>query len=359
MLLEQFTKNEINNQMIDEVMEKHNFNWSELIGHMMMNRTAGLSYYLIMKSSNLKIPSEITLSMQRVFDAQKLRAENMKNYIKELALALDAAYIPHAFLKGAILTYSLFPLGTRASNDVDILINSKDISRCGDVLSSLNYEIGDYDHHTKTITKLTRYELIFRRMNWGETTPYVKITNQSMLNALPVDINFSLDWLPTSTENAVESLLKNTIKYQLDQTAISSLDRESFLIHLCMHLYKECVLYEMVVFHKDTTLYKYVDIYAYIVEYPIDWEHLVSKCLEFDLQKGCYFAFEYVRTLFPSLNEINEFIRALHFLKPTDTDYLNELIDPANPNKKYRWKEDLVQRVFNYNRLENIEEVVI
>lgn len=77
---------------------------------------------------------------------------------------------------------SFYGDGERISNDIDILIEQEDISSVSTLLKSMGFTQGYYDFLENNIVPLSRAEVLSRRMNRGETAPFIlKTENSSML----------------------------------------------------------------------------------------------------------------------------------------------------------------------------------
>jgi len=355
LLLAQFKHD--NKGRIQQLLQSK-LNWAEILGYLSYHRISGLAYSVLTEFDTKYLSGQAELCTKLMNGIQTIRVESIRKHIIDISEKLVEAGVPHAFLKGSVLASTLYPSGGRVSNDIDILLNQSDITRVGKILEVLGFQQGEYDVKNNKVVKLDRKEIIFRRMNWGEIVPYIKVLNEPGIDIIAVDINFSLDWLPTGTESAVEKFLNNTEKYRIGNVGeISSLDREAFLLHLCMHLYKEAILFEMVERLRDLDLYKFTDIYAYITDFRVDWRKFIKIAKENNLIKGCYYALEYTRILFPPLDNCEDFINAMKELKPNNIDFLDEVIDPARPEIKYIWQKDLIARLFDMKRYEKLKLV--
>ena len=326
--------------------------WAEFVGQACCHRLGGLVFHVIREYSIHDIPSGAYYSLDKIFEAQASRTMLFRKHIAELSGAIAQAGIPCAFLKGAILANSVYEVGTRSSNDIDILLNPEDISRVEATLSGLGYEQGDFDG--TSITKLSRKEAVFRRMNWGESAPYTKLIDEPTLRAIVVDMNFSLDWLPTGSESTIKAMLSQTKPYSIDGAPAPSLAEEDFLIHLCMHLYKEAVLYSQVITGKDMGLYKFVDIQRVIAKWPINWELLLSKTRGYGLEKEVYYVLYQLVAIFPGIGN-KELSNVMEALKPADLSYLDRVIS-TEEKKTYIWKNTVLERLFDHNRMQYLIE---
>ena len=328
----------------------HEMKWSEIIGYSMLHRVAGMVFYSLNELSlQENIPREMMSSLSKVHESQFLRKQSLNAYLFDISDKLISKNIPHVFLKGSILSNTIYTSGVRSSNDIDILIHSKYISQVEDCLIRLGYFQGVYDKKKKEIVLFNRAEILKRRLNWGETAPFVQMANQPGLEFVEIDINFSLDWLPGKNQILIERMLERSIQVKVDEHVLTSLCREDFLFQLCIHLHKEYVLKEMVNRSKDINLYKLLDIYAYLSEYDILWDHFLTLCENDDLAEACYLALELTCRLFPVLRENKQLNKVLSELMPAKEDYFNIVIDPST-QKEYCWEIPFLERVFDENR---------
>ena len=348
-----------NNEKIMSLF-KERLDLAEVLGHLSYNRVAGIAYHTLRKIDAPFINREFELSISLIHDIQSHRTASHRKSIISISEGLRMKNIPHAFLKGSILANSIYPSGCRISSDIDILLRTEDLTACGDVLRAMGFVQGDYDDNTKQIKPASRREIINYRVNYGEVKPYLRTTNEPGIRLIEVDLNFSLDWLASGTEQAVDNFIRNSEDYPFEGGyTVSSLAREYFLAHLCVHLFKEAAVLNWVDWQRDLGLYKFVDIYAFLTDpgIAIDWEKLIAVMEENDIVEECYYSFDYTRTFFPSLCAQEPFMAMMARIQPKDTDYLNHVVDPANSAVKYQWKKTLIDRFFDMKRYESLEKV--
>jgi hypothetical protein len=346
-------------RIIELVAEK--LDWAEVLGHLMYNRTAGIAYHVLRKVSAPFFNREFEFGLYLTNEIQAQRTKSHKFYITKIAEAMKNSGIPHAFLKGSILAHSIYPIGCRISSDIDILLRAQDLTECGNVLKELGFIQGFHDENANVVIPATRREILTSRMNYGEVVPYRKVVNEPGINLIEIDINFSLDWMATGTEKAVENFLEQAEDYEFDNgQKISSLAKEYFLAHLCVHLFKEAAVLNWVGFQRDLGLYKFVDIYGFLTDanLVVNWEKFIEIIKDNSIVKESYYALEYTRTFFPILNENLGFIAALQKIKPDNVDYLEQVIDPTDANVVYKWKDELLTRFFDMKRYNALEQIV-
>lgn len=346
-------------QRMKQLIESR-LNWVEVGGQLIAHRIAGLAFFQLMRAELLPyVPAEIALTLSTVFRYQKMRGEAYRRLVQEIATALADSRLPHAFLKGSVLTFSTYPLGCRLSKDVDILVNGRDLTGCGKVLQGLGFEQGSYDPSVHKIRPASRAEIIYSRVNTGEVIPYMRIDGAPGLTVAEVDLNFSLDWLAQGAEERVASFLSHTDTVHAGGAAIQSLALEYFLAHLCVHLYKEAVVLQWVESQRDLCLYKFLDIYCLLTdtERRFNVQRFVQLAGETGITKECYYALFHTQLLFPGLQRDAAVRQLLQDLRPADCSYLDEVVDASSPGKVYRWTEDFLPRFFDPLRRERLVEV--
>lgn len=334
--------------------------WAEVLGHLTYNRTAGIAYHVLRKCSAPAFNREVEFAIYLIHEIQKHRTSSHKAAIIHIAKAMKDSSIPHAFLKGSILANSIYPLGCRISSDIDILLRATDLTACGSVLKELGFIQGFHDENENAVIPASRREILNYRMNYGEVVPYRKVVSQPGINLIEIDINFSLDWMAQGTERAVDNFIQEAEDYVFDGVQqISSLPKEYFLAHLCVHLFKEAAVLNWVEWQRDLGLYKFVDIYAFLTDphIELDWDKLVQVMTLNGIVKECYYALDYTRTFFPVLNEDNGFVGMMQQIKPEDTQYLDQVVDGSNSAIVYQWNKDLIARFFDMKRFASLERI--
>ena len=355
------------------------FDWYWLLGFLELNKIGGY-FFSKTKEQEIKLPQSVERRLSQVFSVQRERNLFMRKYIQDISDELRFEKIEFSFLKGSVLSNTNFRFseksfscmalseeteqryrrqtgeafygeGERISNDIDILVEQKDISVISEVLKNMGFVQGYYDFREGKIVPLPRAEILSRRMNRGETAPFVLATENPSVPFIEVDINFSLDYLPNSHEEMLNTILKNSLSYAGNISGgIRSLQTEDFFLHLIMHQYKESILYSMVQRNKDTELYKLLDIYLFIKRGYIELTGLYNKVKKYGLEKPIYSV----------MNSISELFRDFHFsdyaqmFRPRDDH--NEVIDPPT-GRRYVWKNILSERMSFFDKEEFLCEV--
>lgn len=299
------------NFVLDVLQEKpsipgKDLDWYWILGFLELNKIGGY-FFNKTKELDIKIPQSAERKLSQVLKMQSERNRFMRKYIQDIGDELRYEKLRFAFLKGSVLSNTNFRFseksfgcmalaegtkqtyrrqagepfygeGERVSNDIDLLAEQKDISAIAKVLKNMGFVQGYYDFRESKIVPLPRAEILSRRMNRGETAPFVLETDDPCVPFVEVDINFSLDYLPNSHEDMLHAVLKDSLCYAGNISGgIRSLQADDFFLHLIMHQYKESVLYSMVQRSKDTELYKLLDIYLFIKRGYIELSGLYIK----------------------------------------------------------------------------------
>lgn len=337
-------------ELIDEGLD-----YPYILGHLLYNRIAGVAY-TVLKQANIlwMLNREFRNSIQMIYDSNCVRHESYMKTLSYLSSLLKDINIPYALLKGAFLN-QVYKKGIRISNDVDVLVNQNNITEITTILKKNGFKQGNV--RSGKFVEATRLEILSSRINRGETVPFIKEINLPQMKFCEIDINFSFDYRAKQENNMVEDFLYNAQPaICTDNAYMNTLSSTCFLIQLCMHLYKEATIMNWVKMGRDVSLYKYMDIYVYIVEFfnanfAKEFILLVKK---YGLENECYYTLYYTKLLFDISNECLDNI--LESIEPTDLDFLNQIYDPET-RKKYKFNIDYIEWVFSSKKLEKLNEV--
>lgn len=346
----------------DELPENNVSDWYGVLGFLELNKISGYFYNKV-KEKGISLPQNIDRKLNAILKIQSERNFHMRIWLNVISYALkDLTDI--AFLKGSILSnVNLFfnkpdsckkPIyydGERISNDIDILIKPKDITYVTRVLKDMGFVQGYYDFKYDKIIELDRKEIIMRRMNRGETVPFLLKLDNAILPFIEIDINFSVDYLPAGNAELLNDMLSDTVLYQSAYGfEIRSLNPEHFLLHLIMHQYKESALYSMVKRNKDLELYKLLDIYLLLVKGNISYEIFTKYVKKYGLEKEINYVFSTMSKIFDLL-DMNFLLNGI--ARQIDCG----VIDPENKNKNYKWTADIPERLLYFDKTPFLCEV--
>lgn len=326
-----------------------------ILGQLLFHRIGGIAYHNLSQCGILpKLNREFRNPLGMIYEAF---AERTKSFLRAEALlaeVLSEAVFPLALLKGAYLA-RLYPIGTRTSNDFDVLINPNDVQNISGLLLDRGFTQGFL--RAGEFTPATRAEIVYARMNKGETVPFVKQLNLPHMPYLEIDVNFSLGFGSGKDTDAVGAMLSRTESLiETTHGNLPTLCRTDFLIHLCAHLYKEATTFHWVKAGRDLSLYKFCDILLFIDRFMDEdfAERLIISAKELGLQKECYYAFYYTRKLFDIQNALFDVVIAA--VRPESTGFMRQIIDPQG-KRTLRHDLNFVDYLFHPNRLEILTEV--
>ncbi len=325
------------------------YDWYYTLGMMEMNRI-DVPFLFAARKTETKVPIQVEKILERGAAQQVQRNRVMEKWIADIGYELGTAGIRYAFLKGSVLSYcpfgekNLYQYGERSSNDIDILVSPKDIGRLDRVLAAFGFVQGKWLEGK--IEPFTHREIMYRRMTRGETAPYLIQTQSEEVPFIELDVNYSLGYLPSGDSTLVENMLTDCKNYDLySGESIPSLSEEKFLLHLIMHQYKEATLYWMTQRHKDSQIYKYLDIYRVLQCEAVKENRFLKLVEQTGLVEQVYYVLYYCNQLFPC-----ETAKKLaKKLCPKKTDYLDGVTD-AEHKTEYCWTNGIFERTGIYGR---------
>lgn len=324
---------------------KGNLDYPYILGQLLFNRVGAIAYFTLKQNGLLqKVNREFRSSLKTIYEYNLIRTDSFCKALQSLGEIFREIDFPYAFLKGAYLV-QLYPRGLRTSNDIDILINPNNITELTNILKKHEFKQGNIKN--ELFVPADRKEIVFSRMNRGETVPFVKEVNMPGMKYLEIDINFSLGFRPGMDESIVRAFLDRTQPLILGE--IATLDNIDFFLHLCAHLYKEATVMSWVEMGRDISLYKHIDICMYLNHQlnEYDFRKMIQRIKEVELQKECYFAVFYTKQLFNDLNPYVDML--LEEIRPEDLSFMKQIIDLPK-RKKYFFDIDYNDWVFCSNR---------
>lgn len=280
----------------DSLLAKHlncRFGKEEVLGTLFLNRIAGYAYYKLKQfNANESLGRDFMNSLNAYVQYGISANKKYKKNLRLLSEALQGIHCPYAILKGGIL-YDRFPPGVRVSNDIDVLVSEEDIDVFSSALESKGFSQGYLKNGV--FEEASRAEIIYSKMNKGETVPFVKRLSSQKNDYLEIDLNFSLDSTPQSAQTA-KRMLSDTAKMENGLLTLSPAD---FFIHLCAHLYKEATSIFWVSKGRDLGLYKFLDI-CYILK-KISFkekENIINRVQELKTEHAFSYAVQCTNIIF-------------------------------------------------------------
>lgn len=342
-----------NNLELEKQLKNEDLNYPYILGELLFNRMGGIAYGVLKNNNLLKyVNREFKSTLEIIYNAQCEKTKSFIKSLKYLSEILSKVNIPYVLLKGAKLV-NIYPLGYRTSNDIDILISKTNVTTISNLLLKNGFKQGYV--MSGEFVAATRKEIIYSKLNRGETVPFIKEINQPQMRFLEIDLNLSLDFKP-SQGDIISDFLNEDNCYK-NSIGLKMLKDCYFISHLCVHLFKEATIYDWVEMKRDLSLYKFCDLYLMLSSFKKEnFEELFLTIKKFNLQKECYYAILYTKMLF-SIDDAN-LDMFLNLIKPNNTEFLNEVFYPKNKKiYKYPEKFTIEKRIFNKNRKAMLVEI--
>ena len=323
-----------------------------VLGQLLYNRMGAVAYHTLEICGLMGgVNREFCNTLQKVYEADAIKTEGFTQAVEMISQVLGQADFPYALLKGAYLT-SIYPKGLRTSNDIDILVGRGHISKLAGLLAGNGFMQGHL--RNGKFIPAARLEIISSRMNRGETVPFVKEVGLPGMKFCEVDINFSLDSVAYQEGNAISTMLGDRSK--LIYGRAYTLSKWDFMIHLCVHLFKEATVINWVEMGRDLSLYKFCDLYL-LIEKWMDEEFLKAvrhRIHNYELERECYYALYLTREFFQVENSMLDTL--LCDIQPSGTRYMREVVDVAT-GKKYIHDQSFMEWLFCGRRREGLREI--
>lgn len=324
-----------------------------VLGQLFFNRMQAVAYGVLKENSLLgKVNREFRNSLKLAYEQNLEKNRSFfwcVNYVEEVLSECGCKY---AMLKGAYLCKK-YPEGFRTSNDIDLLVHPKDVTKIGNVLIAAGFKQGNV--RNGRFTPATRKEIVESKMMRGETVPYIKEIGFPGMKFLEVDINFSLDY-KAGDIMLLENIMENTTIKQIDNLKICTLKDEDFFVHLCCHLYKEATTLPWVEMMRDMTLYKYADIYMLLSDMSkTEIDALFVRAKQTGTEKICAFAVAQMAELFNFANRYA--VDKANEILESDPEFIHTIVSPKSKKVFVFTEKNIETRFFADDRKSLLEEV--
>lgn len=255
-------------------------------------------------------------------------------------------------LKGAVLTPTVYrDFGLRTLNDIDFLISLEDRRAASECLKELGYQSGMYNWQTGEVDAVSREEELLWSMHIGNLHPRTKKMDSEYCKYVTVDFSYDVDLQKNYLASRL--LLENAVKTTFLGQETYLLNETDFLIHLCIHLYKEASNAQWVIYHNDLNLIKFCDVREYLLTIAgnLDPGRFCQRVRELRAEKGVYYTFHYLDYLYSETYSQT----LLKDLGMDDTGFLDEYghLDYESPKL---WKKSFYDRFFSLSNLEELVE---
>lgn len=256
-------------------------------------------------------------------------------------------------LKGLVLTPLVYKdYGIRTLNDLDFLISINSKSIVSSELKKLGYKMGKYDYFATQFTEITREEELLWKMHLGNLHPHVKKGPNDYLNYINVDFSYDVDLKKEYTASRL--LIENSIDSEILGVRTKMLNEIDFLIHICIHLYKEATNVEWVYLHAELNLIKFCDLREYTLSIvdKLDWTELSVRAKELGADDAVFYSYYYLDFIYGERFTDN-FTRQLGI---TDISYMEKYGEKDYQGAKV-WKKSFTERFFSLSNKDEITEI--
>lgn len=303
-------KNSVENEEIDKILAD-NIDWVEVAGILLNHRLGGYFYNGLTEDQLSKLPKELRKNRQMLIKGQIANQKNLDEYINELFETLENQEIRYAGLKGVFFGASIYPIGIRRSNDIDLLVLERDLQKLDVLMRKIGYIQSLLPEGR--LVEATKKEKLIQRLNYHDLVPYIKNTNDGIIE---VDINFLFD----GKENQIDQLIfeKGTFVYGGENYSFRGLGIISNLAFLITHFFREATEELWIKNKRNYTLYKIVDIVNLIRFYKKELMlcDVVDTIKELNLEQKTLFTFYTINRFF-DVKLIKEYISVIEMEKPS------------------------------------------
>ena len=324
-----------------------------VLGELFFNRMAGIAHGVLEDTGLLsKVNREFRNSLEGCRFQNTEKNRSFLRCLKYLTSILSKCEDEYVMLKGAYLC-SLYPKGYRTSNDIDLLVNPKSVSKIEKILFSEGFQQGSI--RNGNFISASRNDILSSKMLRGETVPFIKQVDLPYIKYLEIDINFSLGFTRDDGK-AVKEIIEEGQIVELEYFSIRIPSEKHFFIHLCSHLWKEASTHPWIKMKRDMSLYKYCDIYYLMDRMTSGMADEVAECArKYGMEKECYASLIQTKDLFGESNPIYDML--LDKLNISDPNFIDLVIAPME-GKVYKYTEkNTIKRLFSKDRCKLLKEV--
>lgn len=228
------------------------------------------------------------MEIEKIF--QEIHKSMQYDMAKNVINDLNACGIDYAIVKGSPLAcYKTGEVGTRLSNDIDILISRQDITEMEKIL-----EKNDFQSTYNT----SRKEHIMLISNSHQIPPFSKKMGRLCSQ---IDVNFDLFWGEyTGKRIDVAEFISDTVDMEIYGCQIKTLPPLKTMIQLILHHYKEMNSLYHLTGHVAARKRFFEDVYLLCQRFPeeISVEKLYEACCGYEILPFAYYIFYYTRKVY-------------------------------------------------------------
>lgn len=336
----------IDRERLSELL-KDTVSWEKIFEYAMRNKVL---YLLVHNLHKCELDSYIPDTLIKLVE-DSMRCNVLRNDIKfseleNICKKLEDNNIKIVPVKGAYMIDNIYKSrAIRTTNDIDALVQKKDISKLNLIMKELGYSCDKYDELSKSFVKRSGSERMLYKTKMYNLLPYVKIVKQPIEMKVIFDFSHSLDF-SLNTEPVQEmidaSYLENNVRKTLP---------EYYFIHMCCHHYREASHVEWMKIGKDLNFIKFCDVREYILHKMDDIS--LTKAIEFakkyHLEEPVYFVLYYLDILYGDGYE-KEWMERLVI---ENDSFVHTFGDDSN-EKKYVRKKEFWDSFFDNNNSDEI-----
>ncbi|OPH48002.1 hypothetical protein BC351_39120 [Paenibacillus ferrarius] len=349
-------------QELIQLLKTHG-DWSAIIGKLIVYRSVGIAYkrleYMLTKMDIKEFAyKKIYNILKDMYRVQFIRLSEQAKQVYEIAEAFEKAGVRYSVLKGLALAAGLYQdLGSRSSNDMDVMVHPDELEDALHVLRECGYIQGELNILKDVIEPASRRDVVTRPMVSHEVIPFQKkVENNPFMTKHEVDLQFSIDLMTSNrTDVAVDEFLSRRILIETKEGAFHSLSWEDHFLFLCVHFYKEASTDYALKLYNDLSLYKLCDLIYLLNSTHIELikHKIMNRAKEYGLEKAVFYAMHYLQEAF------NVTVDPLLYgeLQPPDIEYIHQLYRYNSTEVVMRWNEPIRERIFNLNRVGGFMEV--
>lgn len=252
---------------------------------------------------------------------------------------LNDCQISYATLKGAVLSKMIYNNEMlRQSSDIDIIIDSKDVSKVRTLLKSQGFLQGKIIN--QEIVSYNRHELLYYTVNTHQQAPFIKKNDNQICPYIMIDLNTDLMWGESNKTLNVADFLSNIESTVVCGIHTKKLSPPAEFVALCLHHYKDMNSIYLL-YTRGLSLRLFFDIYNYLEQVAPDIQQVAKIAQKFRVSRyvaACifnvrqFFGIDIDELVLPYLNALGEW-------DLRDTFGLNE-------RESYFWNIELYDRFF-------------
>ncbi len=323
-------------ELFEKILEQK-LDWAWITGQLIRHRLNGNFYSCMTKKQRGYIIDKVRQTFDMLSCCYEACNKINLDFIQKLFEKCNEADIPVAGLKGVIFNTTIYPLSSRKSNDVDVLVKEKDLKIFDQIMS----EMGLIQSLDGGRSEASKKEKVMQRMNHHDLVPYFKRIELPYMDCIKVDVNFQFD---TNENEITDQILSDGLQiYKGNGYNVQGLIWQNHLLHLCVHFYREASNSLWTSTARDVDLYKLVDIENTFRKYSgnqlIDWVHSVQK---YSLNDQCYFTLYYLNQFYPC----KTYSEVMHLIEPKDLSFISE-VRISGENRVEERKTDFFDQTFN------------